>query len=262
MKLAIFGMFRSGTNYLWHLLSKDKRFKYCYTEPLHPYLLDQRREYKHYSLYNELEDLEKYFNWNLTFHKYVMDVEEENDRLKSYLSYLIKEDTLIKINRMPFRIGWFKKNFPEVKCAGIIRDPRAYAYAHVLNGGEWDSIFFDLCLEEERFHNYLEPFWNEHSLVKLLAFWKICAEEMKKHIYLITIEGLNLNRSFTLSNLYRSVHIEHFQEHLDFMKPDKDSYFWGDSTKYYTDISRNFWSEAIEKTGIKDLMVQFGYSEI
>ncbi|KKL65744.1 hypothetical protein LCGC14_2151940, partial [marine sediment metagenome] len=156
MKLAIFGMFRSGTSYLWWTLLKDERFEHCYYEPLHPYLLDDRKEHKHYSMYNMLEDLEKYFNWNLAFDKYIMEPEEDNDRLKVYLSYLIREDTLIKVNRMSFRISWFKKNFPDVKCAGIIRDPRAFAYSHTRDGRVWDPIFFNFCLANNRFKEYLE----------------------------------------------------------------------------------------------------------
>ncbi len=256
-------MFRSGTNYLWHLLSKDKRFKQCYTEPLHPYLLDERKKYKHYAILNELEDFEKYFNWNLAFKQYVMEKNEENFQLKRYLDYLIIDNTLIKINRMSFKINWFKKNFPDVKCAGIVRDPRAFAFAHVLNGAEWDPIFFDLCLASSKFNDYLDPLKDESVFVKLLAFWKLCVEEMllsTSPLPIMTIEDLNKDRVSTLTKLYKSfqgiVFIDEIREKLT---PDKDSYFWGDNTKYYDQVESKVWEEAIEKTGIAEWMGIFGY---
>ncbi len=257
-------MFRSGTNYLWHILSKDKRFKQCYTEPLHPYLLDEREKYKHYTIYNELKDFEKYFNWNLAFKQYVMEPNEENEKLRDYLDYLIKEDTLIKINRMSFRISWFKKNFPDVKCAGIVRDPRAFAYAHILNGGEWDPIFFNLCLADSKFNGYLDSLKDESVFVKLLAFWKLCVEEMllsTSPLPMMTIEELNKDRVLALSNLYESIGVEFldFADVVFDLVPDNDSYFWGDSTKYYDQVGSEVWEEAIEKTGIAEWMGIFGY---
>lgn len=258
MKLAIFGMFRSGTGYLWHLLSKDKRFKYSYTEPLHPYLLDERKKYKHYSIYNELEDFGDYFNWNLAFKQYVMKEDEENFQLKRYLDYLIKEDTLIKINRMSFRITWFKKNFPDVKCAGIVRDPRAFAYSHIRNNREWNPIFFNLCLASDRFNNYLGPLKDESAYIKLLAFWKLCVEEMISKIPVITIEELNTDRISTLSSLYSAVRMDAPDLERDLI-PDSYSLFWGDSTKYYNEVKSEVWEEAIEKAGVADWMRILGY---
>ena len=260
LKLAIFGMFRSGTNYLWYLLSKDKGFKYSYTEPLHPNLLEERKNHKHYAAYNDLEDLEKHFGWGLVFEKYIMGVDEDNDRLKNYLNFLIKPDTLIKINRMPFRIKWFQKNFSDVKCAGIIRDPRAFAMAHILNGtSNWDQVFFNLCLENNRFKEYLEPFKNEEVIVKLLAFWKLCAEEMV-HLPLITIEDLNKNRVRTLTKLYKSFQgIVFIDDIRNDLVPDDYAFFWGDNTIYHNQIFESAWNEAIQKTGIEDLMKRFGY---
>ncbi|KKK47097.1 hypothetical protein LCGC14_3158630 [marine sediment metagenome] len=263
MKLAIFGMFRSGTNYLWHLLSKDKRFKQCYTEPLHPHLLDEREKHKHYAIYNDSE-IDKYFNWNLAFRQYVMEKIDVNFELKRYLDYLIIDNTLIKINRMSFRINWFRKNFPDVKCAGIVRDPRAFAFAHVLNGAEWDPIFFDLCLASSKFNDYLDPLKDESVFVKLLAFWKLCVEEMllsTSPLPIMTIEDLNKDRVSTLSNLYESIGLEFcdFASVLPDLVPDTDSYFWGDSTKYYDQVESKVWEEAIEKTGVAEWMGIFGY---
>lgn len=260
LKLAIFSMFRSGSNYLWYLMSKDKRFEYSYTEPLHPNLRKERKHHKHYASYNDLEDFEKYFGWGLVFEKYIMSVDEDNDRLKNYLDYLIKPNTLIKINRMSFRIKWFQKNFSEVKCAGIIRDPRAFAMAHILNGAaSWDSIFFDICLRNDKFKEYLEPFKKASVITKLLAFWRLCAEEML-HLPLITIEDLNRNRVRALTKLYRSfqgiVFIDDIRNNL---VPDDYAFFWGDSTKYYDQITNNEWDKSIELTGIEDLMKRFGY---
>lgn len=261
MKLVIFGMFRSGTSYLWWTLSKDERFKHSYYEPLHPHLLDDRKGYKHYVSYNELKDLEKYFNWNLAFNKYVMKEDEENFQLKRYLNYLIKENTLVKINRMSFRISWFKKNFPDVKCIGIIRDPRAYAYSHIRNGRMWDPIFFDLCLGDSRFNDYLDPLKDESDLVKLLAFWKICAEEMLLNMLIITIENLNKDISSTISSLYKYVGYEiPVKSILDaILAPDDYTSFWGDVTVRYNEVAEEVWKTAIDKTGIKDLMEGFGY---
>ena len=238
MKLAIFGMFRSGTSYLWYCMSKDKRFKYSYYEPLHPHLLDDRKNHKHYAVYNDLEEIEKYHYYNLAFKKYILEPDDEYNDLRNYLNYLIRPNTLLKINRMPFRIKWFQKNFPEVKCVGILRDPRAFAYSHTRNGRVWDTIFFDLCLGDPKFNEYLEPLKNEPALTKLLAFWKLCAEEMIQSLHLVTIEHANKDLAGVIIDVYHSCELKIAMSTLDdILEPDDYTLFWGDSTKRYTEVA-------------------------
>ncbi|KKM15618.1 hypothetical protein LCGC14_1694290, partial [marine sediment metagenome] len=169
--------------------------------------------------------------------------------------------TLVKINRMSFRISWFKKNFPDVKCVGIMRDPRAFAYSHARDGRVWDPIFFNFCLANNRFKEYLEPLRNDSVFVKLLAFWKLCAEEMLLNLPLITIENLNENTSLVISNLYNYVGYEVPTENTmnAMLAPDGYTAFWGDTLRRYDEVAKEVWEEAIEKTGIKDLMSHFGY---
>lgn len=259
MKLAIFGMFRSGTNFFWWLLSKDSRFKNSYVEPLHPLLLEERKKYRHYEIYNSLPELEKYFSPLFAFNNFVMKREESYPELKAYLDYLIKDDTLIKINRMPFRINWFMKNFPDVKCVGIIRDPRDYAYAHMVNG-PWDPIFFNICAKDKRFMKHFKPLSNEADAVKLLMFWKACLNEMvESGMPLITIEDLNLVGLDIVEKLYDNLGFGVTEEVKGaFSDPDSYSYFWGNNLGH-GEVSDTIWSEAIRKTNMEGLINSLGY---
>lgn len=271
MKLAIFGMFRSGTGYLWWLLSQDPRFKHCYTEPLHPLLLYEMEKYDHYAIYKGLPELEKYFDPDFSFNKYRLEYNEEYPELKAYLKYLLQDDTLIKINRMPLRIGWFMFNFsPDIKCVGIIRDPRACAYGH-LNyrfDGAWDSVFFDLCASYPQYANYLNPLKNKAPHVKLIAFWRICAEHMYNWFIrtvdkqpIIRLEDLNADEPKVIADLYRSLDLDVPPELAwEAKNPSDYAFFWGGKENLlYQDVPRETWREAIRIAKAEDMMNLYGY---
>ena len=76
---------------------------------------------------------------------------------------------------------------------------------------------------------------------------------------IITIEDLNRLRGSVLGSLYTALKIEYDEECLDLMVPDKDSYFWGDSTKYHHAVTQEVWQEAIIKSGVEETMNRFGY---
>lgn len=268
MKLALFGMFRSGTGYLWWILSKDPRFKQCYTEPLHPLLLMEREKYPHYAVYKGLPELEKYFDPDFSFNNHILQDDEEYSELKDYLEYLLQDNTLIKINRMSFRISWFMHNFPDVDCVGIIRDPRACAYAHLkynLNGN-WDSVFFDLCSTHAQYADYLMPLKDQTAHVKLIAFWRICAEHMVNSLFLnrwpiVKLEDLNSNEPQIINDLYQDIGLDIPDKVIKAAKnPSEDAWFWGaKEIDLYKDVSDSVWQSAIEVANAQDMMELFGY---
>uniref|UniRef100_A0A6M3KYC0 Putative sulfotransferase domain contining protein n=1 Tax=viral metagenome TaxID=1070528 RepID=A0A6M3KYC0_9ZZZZ len=271
MNLALFGMFRSGTNFLWWVLSQDPQFKHSYTEPLHPLLLQDIEKYKHYHSFKDLPQLERYFSSDFAINNYSLRANEPYPELERYLSYLLQENnTLIKINRMSLRTGWFVYNFPHVACIGIIRDPRAVSYSHLVHdiNGPWDPIFFDYCMQHKDYRKYLLPLQDALPYVKIIALWRLYAEHMDRLVNtkamapVIKLEYLSSNPLEAVATIYR--HISHKgipDEVIKAVKePSEDAFFWGKGgKKLYEEVPAFMWKEAIKLTGAQEMMEVFGY---
>jgi hypothetical protein len=134
------GDFCSGSTLVFTLFRKTAQY-HCLYEPLHEKLREYliygpraERQDHHFFLendyYREFRGFDKaaeLFNPAWGTCDLFLAPEEPADELYRYFSYLIgtafgrSSHVLLKENRMPFRLAWFKKNFPQAKIVHIYR---------------------------------------------------------------------------------------------------------------------------------------------
>lgn len=134
----ITGRFCSGTTFLWNFFHWMNDCC-AYYEPLHPSLLSSSRYISpkrnhhgvddYWQAYRELPDLDLYYSPTFGFERLALQSDESHLALKNYIYYLIhnnqqKKQVALKFNRIDFRLGWIKQNFPEAKIIHIKRNVR------------------------------------------------------------------------------------------------------------------------------------------
>ncbi|VAW52946.1 hypothetical protein MNBD_GAMMA05-1885 [hydrothermal vent metagenome] len=140
------GDFSSGSTLLWLLFRKTGAFHTLY-EPLHErlreYLIYPLRSYEHHffseNYFAEYKGYKEVFKlhsdaWGRS--DFYLAKDDDGTELYRYLSYIIgmsfsrQERVALQFNRIAFKLGWLRKNFPEVPIIHIYREPEK----------QWDSI--------------------------------------------------------------------------------------------------------------------------
>jgi len=140
------GDFSSGSTLLWLLFRKTGAFHTLY-EPLHErlreYLIYPLRSYEHHffseNYFAEYKGYKEVFKlhsdaWGRS--DFYLSEDDNGIELYRYLSYIIgmsfsrQDRVALQFNRVAFRLGWLRKNFPEVPIIHIYREPEK----------QWDSI--------------------------------------------------------------------------------------------------------------------------
>jgi len=168
MKRLVFlsGDFSSGSTLLWLLFRKTEAFHTLY-EPLHErlreYMIYPLRSYEHHffsdNYFAEYKGYKEIFKlhtdaWGRS--DFYLAEDDDGSDLYRYLSYIIgmsfsrQERVALQFNRVAFRLGWLRKNFPGVPIIHIYREPqqqwnsivrRAQAYYGREDAGQ-DSVDF------------------------------------------------------------------------------------------------------------------------
>ena len=160
------GDFSSGSTLLWLLFRKTGAFHTLY-EPLHErlreYMIYPLRSYEHHffseNYFAEYKGYKEVFNlhtdaWGCS--DFYLAEDDDASDLYRYLSYIIgmsfsrQERVELQFNRVAFKLGWLRKNFPGVPIIHIYREPekqwnsivrRAQAYYGQEDAGQ-DSVDF------------------------------------------------------------------------------------------------------------------------
>ncbi|MEG4806550.1 sulfotransferase, partial [Microcoleus sp. F8-D3] len=155
--IFITGRYRTGTTFLYSLFSSLENTAVFY-EPLHPNLLEfldkdeniseQLKALNSHTFKGNYFEEYKVLNRQILFplhkiefssRKLIMSTVDSYYDLKNYVSFLTKSlpDIPLKVlqfNRVDFRLGWFKKNFPNALIVNLRRNPRdIYASYRTVN---------------------------------------------------------------------------------------------------------------------------------
>ena len=91
---------------------------------------------KYFSEYKGFKRLHHLFDHRWGREGFHLEPDAQADDLYRYLSYIIGEGfarhdrVMLQFNRLTFRLGWFRRNFPRAKVVHIHRDPDA----------QWNSV--------------------------------------------------------------------------------------------------------------------------
>jgi len=129
--VIINGMYRSGTSFLWRILSEDPYYKIKLYEPLHPDILNQSKINDAMRIYNEDKTLTKHWSPDFNLTKIRLKANDRYTELKNYFNDIIRPKTIIKTTRMNLRLGWLLKNFKNIFIINLVRDPRAVCYSYL-----------------------------------------------------------------------------------------------------------------------------------
>lgn len=146
--LFVTGRYRSGSTLLWNLFRKLDGHT-AYYEPFNErrwFDIDLRGEHtdsshqgvdNYWSEYNGLEHLGRYYHEDWTRYGLYMGRYAYAPDMKAYINELIlsaKGRPVLQFNRVDFRLGWLRQNYPEAKILHIYRNPR----------DQWCSVLRDL----------------------------------------------------------------------------------------------------------------------
>ena len=132
--------FRTGSTMLWNLFRQVPDATTFY-EPLHEELLafireDIRPQPEHFHVgsyfdeYAWLDDILKQHDAGFGNSRLYLEATDLYSSLKDYLSELLntvseEKTPVLKFNRIDFRLGWVRTNFPEARILHLYRSPRA-----------------------------------------------------------------------------------------------------------------------------------------
>ncbi len=245
--LIVSGMFRSGTSLPWRILSADPYYNNCYYEPLHPNLPNEIKSLEVYKDYKNNPDVLKKWSSSFDLNKFFLNKNDSYTDLKEYLDLLIQDGTLIKFTRMTMRLGWLKKNFPNVFIINIVRDPRAVCYSYCSRQGiqiirkenffkklyndfkkkETQNSISSLILDNTRKelsrmrnkNKRLSAYWHHETLESLIEIEQ-CREYIKKlikkepYVKILGLWKLNIEQSLKDLNSFKKDSITILHEDL------------------------------------------------
>lgn len=209
--VLVSGDFSSGTTALFTVFRQTGDY-YCLYEPLHEKLL----EYLVYPLRpDEHHDfVEPYFReyrgfraipdlfrpaWGVS--ELVLDATDPAPGFHRYWSYLVgtafarSERVMLKENRLAFRLGWIKANFPRTKIVHVSRDKEKQWASIVRRGQEWlgredigqGSVHFagfnvaQWCEVMQHRYPELAAERSESGFERFSRLWDICDAEQRRH---------------------------------------------------------------------------------
>lgn len=144
--VIISGDFSSGSTLMFTLFRKMNEY-YCLYEPLHENLLeyllwplkvDEHHFFvdDYFTEYKGMREIHQLFNPKWGSSNLHLPASDEADDLYRYFSYLIgaafarSSKVMLKENRLTFRLGWVRKNFPHAKIIHIHREKQS----------QWNSV--------------------------------------------------------------------------------------------------------------------------
>ena len=144
--VLISGDFSSGSTLLFTLFRKTQEY-YSLYEPLHEKLLeyliwpldvDEHHFFvdDYFTEYKGFKEIPKLFKPEWGSSNLYLPPDAEADDLYRYLSYLTgssfgrSDKVMMKENRLTFRLGWLRKNFPHAKIVHIHREKKS----------QWNSV--------------------------------------------------------------------------------------------------------------------------
>lgn len=226
--------FRSGSSVFWNVFRSQNSCT-AYYEPFNerkwfnPATRGAKVDASHlgisdyWSEYNGLQKLESLYDESWIRENLHMDEQTFAPKMKAYIDTLIdnsKSTAVLQFNRIDFRLGWLKKNYPHARIVHLYRHPR----------DQWCSFLTDKKLMNANavFHTYRDAFYldvwcrdlckhfpflslNEspHPYMRFYYLWKLS--------YLYGIEYSDISLSFeeltqnpeeVLSRLFNSLEWE------------------------------------------------------
>jgi hypothetical protein len=161
--IFITARYRTGSSYLYSLFSSLKN-TVAFLEPLHPNLLDiidkdenwhethkiiasHTFKSKYFNEYKALDvdvsSLSSLYKDYFSSRKILASASDVYDELKSYLEFIIASASeklkVLQFNRVDYRLGWLKFNFPQALIVNLRRNPRdiyaSYVNSHLKRKG-------------------------------------------------------------------------------------------------------------------------------
>lgn len=202
--IFITGRFRSGTSFLWQLF--DQLDGYCaWYEPLHPQLIAAVEHVRpkeshvgvkdYWSAYRQHPNYKKYHSSRFATERLYLEPRQRHMDLKNYINHLLElsspEIPVLQFNRVDFRLGWLKAEFPDATIIHIDRNP-LHAYhsqrKHIAPDDRHDSAYWDAyelvqwcyALHQE-LPFLLKPPFDQHAFNRFYALDQLSRNSAKVH---------------------------------------------------------------------------------
>ncbi|SFR58715.1 Sulfotransferase family protein [Marinobacter daqiaonensis] len=195
----ITGRFRSGSTLLWNIFRNLEGYT-AYYEPFNErrwFSMEQRGDYtdgthrgvsEYWSEYTGLAELGNYYHEDWIRHQLYMDEHAFDFDMKAYINTLVakaKGRAVLQFNRVDFRLGWLRSNYPEARIVhiyrnprdqwcSVLRDPAKYPSQATSPEGFPDHFYLgiwvrDLC----RQFPFLAPYQDRHQYYLFYCIWKL-----------------------------------------------------------------------------------------
>lgn len=226
--------FRSGSTFLWNIFRQTGGFT-AYYEPF-----NERRWFDesfrgdnvdsthrgvddYWSEYNGLSELHPLYNEDWIRHRLLMEGREYDPAMRAYIECLVDRAPhrpILQFNRIDFRLGWIRANFPNAKILHLYRHPRdqwcsfltdinlmnkdAAAKTYV------DGFYLNLWCDDLAIHfPFLDRRKTPHPYQQFYYLWKL-SYLFGKHYsdYSFSFENLTQKTELVLGNMFSIIGVD------------------------------------------------------
>ena len=228
--IIITSRFRSGSSVFWNIF----RQQICtaYYEPFNErkwFLSHHRGDHvdashigitDYWNEYKGLDYLDKFYQEDWVSSGLHMDESTFFPNMNHFINALIKHANgkcILQFNRIDFRLGWIKANYPKAKLIHLYRHPRDQWCSFlidkkVMNKDDvqqtyTDAFYLDVwCKDLEKHFPFLSSSFTPHPYQRFYYLWKLSFLYGQKYADLsISFENLVNNSQDTLLNLSRQL---------------------------------------------------------
>jgi len=190
--------FRTGSTMLWNLFRNmndctayyepfnerrwfDKAFRGAGVDQTHLGVNDYWTEY------DGLAELGAFYQEDWIREDLHMDEKSWDPNMKNYIDLLVgksKQRPILQFNRIDFRLGWIKKNYPNAKLLHLYRNPRDQWCSFLTDKVKMnkddvitsyeDNFYLDIwCNDLAKFFPFLSPNKTKHPYQRFYYLWKL-----------------------------------------------------------------------------------------